>query len=1085
MKSDDLWPVVRIGLVCAALMGGTVCRADAPAPGKAGVAAANATADTIDDVFNGLEPDKSKDKPKDKPPELPAPPPALAPFVAALPKTDTAAIRAVGWNIVEKLKTEQDPAQRQLLVQAGAQLVNELDRRNAGPSTGAPAGPVMPGFSAPNIDKLAYRQALSILGNTGGQAGRYGSSSNLEPLSETATAAWGGVANTGAVTGAPGGGTQFFKGSPTPVDLRSPRKLSPDNLQQPPSPVLEKGVRISFDANTLQLAEKKLPSMDALEDQLIAAKTPADVSSALHWLDQRTGQALAVDAQSVALDHVTIVSLRRLVEAAAPYSRHWADLPPSLGHPGGLKRIHGLLIDPAHHDLLLVGVSDGPGEAITIDELITGFRSVWRDRLTPLCSLDPPSADFGGPQKTVIGGVDRNSRFARVMLDADYTMKRMIFGQLQLTGTGFIDLPACERAFFASQGKENSELAGGFMARFWFVPVPPQEGQIRLADDGHLAMFDCRVQVLTENLQVSAAGIRGLHTRNPVIERITQHLTNHFDDLETQYPVVRQLHALCDIALAGQVAHRMNDCPDDLLNALCELPTGSLEVPATYQGLNVPIEVAGMKVGAIQGGVNMTSPLGALSVVRITDNACDNLARKVSTNTSVDQQVRDANLHYVSAPLQAAQAEESPLTQAQGMVAGGNWKDAISALDNHLSANPNDAVARRLRLRALCGRGLYFLAERELEIIAMLDAGTDIEDLRLKIHLDHGDAISSEQIPEDRRKRLAALYFQDLLEQTRAGANTLAQATLEKLLKFTPDNSDLYSRRAQLRLKSQQIDGALADFARAIALSPRSAQPLLDRAKAKLSLGKLHEAVDDANAALGLDPASEQAYQIRLDAAMEGQTSLDAAYEDTRRLAAIAPHDSLVYVYRAQILQQQGDRDGAMAAANQAVKIDPGVARGYALRGQMLAPDVQSLGGQWAPANQERFIRAFSDFNAAIALSTGDWQCRQLRAGFLVDMSQYFGQPNIDWDRLFTVVTPAMLDCPRSVAFLQMVAAAAPSDQPAPQKVRYVQLALLYAAHNDCLTAVEQAPKSAIAALADQTRQVEQLIAKISGESKS
>lgn len=1083
MKSSDWWPVVPIGFLCVALWRPIVCRADVPPPGKASTGAATATADTIDDVLKDFKPDKSSDKPKDKPPELPAPPPALAPFVAALSRTDTAAIRAIGWNIVEKLKTEQDPAQRELLLQAGAQLANELDRRSAAPSPGAATDRGMPGLSMPNIDKLAYRQAQSILANTGGQAGRYGSSSNLEPLSETATAAWGGVANTGAVVVTPGNGTRFFERPLTPVDLRSPRTLSPDTLRPPPSPVLEKGVRISFDATTLELAEKKLPSMDALEDRLIAAKTPAEISRALHWLDQRTQEALAGEGQSVQLDHATIVSLRELLQATTPYRRRWDDLPSSLRNPGGLKRIHGLLIDPAHHDLLLVGVRDGPGDPITIDELINGFRSVWRDRLTPLCSLDPQSGDFGGPQKTVIGGVDRNSRFARVMLDADYTMKRLIFGQLQLADTGFVDLPTCQRAFFSSQGKENSELAGGFMARFWFVPVPPQEGQIRLASDGHLAMFDCRVQVLTENLQVSAAGIRGLHRRNPVIERITRHLTDHFDALETQYPVVRQLHALCDVALAAQVAHRMNDCPDDLLNALSDLPAGSPELPATYPGLNVPIEVAGMKVGAVQGGVNMASHLGALSVVKINDPACDRLALKVSTNTAVEQQIPDANLHYFAAPLQASQAEETPLVQAQGMVAGGNWQAALNALDNLLAASPNDAGARRLRLRALCGRGLYFLAERELEIIAMLDAGTDIEDLRLKIHLDRGDAMVSEQIPEDRRKRLAALYFQELLEQTRAGANALAQATLEKLLKFTPDNSDLYSRRAQLRLKSGQLDGAWADFVRAIALSPRSAQPLLDRATAKLSLGKLNEAVDDATAALLLDPASERAYQIRLDAAMEGQTSLNAAYEDSKRLAAIAPHDSLVYVYRAQILQQQGDRDGAMAAASHAVKIDPGVARGYALRGQLLASDVQSLGGRWDPANQERFIRALSDFNAAIALSARDWQCRQLRAGFLVDMSQQVGQPNVDWDKLFTLAMPAIAASPHSVQFFQR-AVAPTGDQPAPQKVRDVQLALLFAAHNDDLSAVEQAPKSAIPALADQTRQVEQLIAKISGEAK-
>ena len=259
-------------------------------------------------------------------------------------------------------------------------------------------------------------------------------------------------------------------------------------------------MRIAFDPQTLRMAERRLPSLDALEDQLRDARSAKDVAQSLAWLNGRVNEAIAGQGNTEELKHAVVVSLRTLIAAATPYRDQWDRLPEKLRYPGQLRRLHGLLIDDRQNDLLLVGSSDGLGEPVSIDELIAGFRSVWRDAATPICSLEPDPGNMGGPQTAVIAGVNRDTQFARVMLDADYTMKRLVFGQQRIDSPGFVDLPSAYAAFFASQGKENAALADHWMARFWFMPVPPAEGSIRMSPDGKLAMFDCRVQVLTENL---------------------------------------------------------------------------------------------------------------------------------------------------------------------------------------------------------------------------------------------------------------------------------------------------------------------------------------------------------------------------------------------------------------------------------------------------------------------------------------------------------------------------------------------------------------------------------------------------------
>lgn len=85
----------------------------------------------------------------------------------------------------------------------------------------------------------------------------------------------------------------------------------------------------------------------------------------------------------------------------------------------------GFVVDRKNNDVLLLGLQNPSRPPISIDCLATAFRAV-NNREVPYCSLDPhPDRDR---QKTVIGGIEWNTRWAEIMVDADYSMKRIALG---------------------------------------------------------------------------------------------------------------------------------------------------------------------------------------------------------------------------------------------------------------------------------------------------------------------------------------------------------------------------------------------------------------------------------------------------------------------------------------------------------------------------------------------------------------------------------------------------------------------------------------------------------------------------------
>jgi hypothetical protein len=93
----------------------------------------------------------------------------------------------------------------------------------------------------------------------------------------------------------------------------------------------------------------------------------------------------------------------------------------------GFTWFFGFLVDRERDDVYLLGLVDTARPPIDFDCLVTALRAVHSGE-APFCSLDRHTDPK--LQKTVIGGVDWKTRWAEIMVEADYDMKKMAIGEI-------------------------------------------------------------------------------------------------------------------------------------------------------------------------------------------------------------------------------------------------------------------------------------------------------------------------------------------------------------------------------------------------------------------------------------------------------------------------------------------------------------------------------------------------------------------------------------------------------------------------------------------------------------------------------
>ncbi len=281
------------------------------------------------------------------------------------------------------------------------------------------------------------------------------------------------------------------------------------------------------------------------------------------------------------------VSLKRLELLVQKHHQAGEELPADVAHLAGLTSVQYIIFDPASKDVILAGPAEGwvqlpTGEVIGnnskrpvlhLEDLIEGLRFAFTEQKTsPMlgCSIDPTpegSKRYAaymnglrmdrsrvkqifagmeqamGPQAVRFFGVDTSTRFALVMLAADYRLKRIGLGHdpSPVKGvTNYLDLVAKRFRTGAQQ-----------QPHWWFEA---QYDAIHETPD-HLA-FELIGQAVVVKTAPTIPGIvqpGTKQTANPQAEEFATAFTTHFPAIAQQKPIFAELQNLIGLATAAEL----------------------------------------------------------------------------------------------------------------------------------------------------------------------------------------------------------------------------------------------------------------------------------------------------------------------------------------------------------------------------------------------------------------------------------------------------------------------------------------------------------------------------------------------------
>jgi hypothetical protein len=370
-------------------------------------------------------------------------------------------------------------------------------------------------------------------------------------------------------------------------------------------------------------------------------------------------QAAPGDAQALGLRKI---SLRRLEAAIADHRKTGAPLDDEMRYLAGLQHIQYVFVYPEQHDIVLAGPGEGwkmnaQGEVVGVttgrpvmwlDDLIVALRTAAGAGRTGIsCSIDPSNEGIvrlrdlvpklvqggvDGPQakpvieetlglqKISVTGIPGDSHFARVIVAADYRMKRLAMGFETAPIKGLPSFLAMMTAGRA--GMQN------MLPRWWLEPN--YESLLASPDGMGWELRGASVKAVTEEDFVTQTGARERTGKaNPVAQKWADNMTAHYDELAAKDSVFGQLRNCIDLAVVGAliVKDQLPEKADFSLSVLLhdeQLPAEQFNMPKQVasqasllkKGQNWLISCSGGVLINSWKLVDKTEPATALAPVR-------------------------------------------------------------------------------------------------------------------------------------------------------------------------------------------------------------------------------------------------------------------------------------------------------------------------------------------------------------------------------------------------------------------------------------------------------------------------------------
>ena len=350
------------------------------------------------------------------------------------------------------------------------------------------------------------------------------------------------------------------------------------------------------------------------------------------------------------------ISLRRLDAAIQRCLDSGEDLPDDIRYLAGLQRIQYVFVVPEKNDIILAG----PGEGWTVDkrgfvvgvttgrpvllldDLLVALRSARQNsRQVISCSIDPtadglqrlrehiarlrtignPKQTAAGVQRTLgkqqisIAGVPATSHFARVLVAADYRMKRLAMN--------FEPAPVNGLPSYLAMIKPGPRGMSNMLPRWWLAPdFAPL---LRDAEGTAWELRGANVKAMAEEDFLTASGDRRQGGKaNPVAQRWADLMTAKYDELALADPIFGQLRNCIDMAVVAALIVK-----EDLTGkAGCRLPAmtdpSGVEIVSFPAPREVDTQASLLKKGrnwliSASGGVKVNSRL-ILDRVEKTDS---------------------------------------------------------------------------------------------------------------------------------------------------------------------------------------------------------------------------------------------------------------------------------------------------------------------------------------------------------------------------------------------------------------------------------------------------------------------------------
>jgi len=325
------------------------------------------------------------------------------------------------------------------------------------------------------------------------------------------------------------------------------------------------------------------------------------------------------------------LSLRVLDEQIKKYmaSREYPD---DILKLGGITRFHGFVVDERkvgeEGDVILVGEIDDALPPLYLDDFVIALRNAWWKYAplkgntyyysSPGCSIDPDPQTlvklqkvgggiFGNlpqekakeviqqwhatcskPQKVRVMGIPRDTRFAKVMVEADYYMKRLVDGSVSLDIEGFtslVDMTLSRVKEDIVKGRSIS-IPPQFLNRFWFFPGENQYAEA----EGTVFIKRCDVKLLTEAEFLTQKGeIAGSGRADPLAKEFADSFTERYEEIAQRKQIYAEQESLFRFAsLAKAMKHRnaLSAAGIHLDYLMNQYPVAKTEVSKTLPGIS-------------------------------------------------------------------------------------------------------------------------------------------------------------------------------------------------------------------------------------------------------------------------------------------------------------------------------------------------------------------------------------------------------------------------------------------------------------------------------------------------------------------